>query len=373
MQGRRGRGSRERIGRVIAENRLTRLVRPRLVVARQLRNKATGCRAAGSTVYAELLEHAARDVDAGGPCWKVLKDQRDERGSALPVRFMAAVHRLALEGGAPELAKHLPSCGGTPEMPQLWPAFVAAVEQNAERLRDLVDQPMQRNEVSRCGALLGGFLSVARDTGLPLRVLELGTSAGLNLRWDLFSYNAPSLHWGDPGSVVQMPWDVREGHPPVEVAAHVVERRGCDTTPLDPASSDDRLKLMSAVWADQPTRVQLLRTALDLAREVPAKVDMADASDWLEELLAQPQYGAATVVFHSSVMQFLGREGRERVLRLIDEAGRRATSEAPLAHLRIEARRPLSNVRLTTWPQGGDTVVAKAAPSLGQPVYWLAS
>ena len=37
---------------------------------------------------------------------------------------------------------------------------------------DLIDHPVQTNEVARCSALLNGFLMVARDTGLPLRLLE---------------------------------------------------------------------------------------------------------------------------------------------------------------------------------------------------------
>ena len=38
--------------------------------------------------------------------------------------------------------------------------------------------------MSRSSALIGGYLLVARETGLPLRVLETGASAGLNLRWN---------------------------------------------------------------------------------------------------------------------------------------------------------------------------------------------
>ena len=47
-----------------------------------------------------------------------------------------------------------------------------------------------------------GFLTVAREAGLPLRILEMGTSAGLNLRWDYFRYEAPGQAWGDARSPV---------------------------------------------------------------------------------------------------------------------------------------------------------------------------
>ena len=48
--------------------------------------------------------------------------------------------------------------------------------------------PPQTNEVLRSAALLGGFLTVAEETGLPLRCLELGSSAGLNQSWDAYGY-----------------------------------------------------------------------------------------------------------------------------------------------------------------------------------------
>ena len=52
-----------------------------------------------------------------------------------------------------------------------------------------VVQPVQTNEPGRSVSLLGGYLEVARaHPGLPLRVFEVGASAGLNLLWDEFRY-----------------------------------------------------------------------------------------------------------------------------------------------------------------------------------------
>ena len=47
------------------------------------------------------------------------------------------------------------------------------------------------------GALLGGFLEVAHRTKLPLRILEVGASAGLNLNWDRYRYESTDGAWGD--------------------------------------------------------------------------------------------------------------------------------------------------------------------------------
>ena len=110
--------------------------------------------------------------------------------------------------------------------------------------------------------------------------------------------------------------------PPLDVAATVAERRGCDPNPLDPTEEDTRLTLLSYIWPDQRWRLALLQAALDAAASVPAVVDRAFAGDWLAERLAEPAEGRATVVFHSIVMQYLPEAERARVEALPARGGR---------------------------------------------------
>ncbi|MGG2473992.1 DUF2332 family protein, partial [Rhizobium sp. BR5] len=49
------------------------------------------------------------------------------------------------------------------------------------------------------------------------------------------------------------------GNAPPDTRIEVVERAGCDLNPLDPLSVEDRLRLMSYIWADQTDRLE--RTA----------------------------------------------------------------------------------------------------------------
>jgi hypothetical protein len=347
-------------------------------IAARLRRQADTAVQRGSPLYRGLLERLAADVDARGPAWELLRTRADEpEGDALPLRLLAAAHRLVLGGEAPALARWYPSAGGAGTAEQAWPDLRALLADRKTELDALLDEPLQTNEAGRCAALLAGFLSVARATGLPLRVLELGASAGLNLNWDRYRYEAPGFAFGPPDSPVRFD-DVYEGRPPQSSAVAVAERAGCDLHPLDPGRAEDRLVLRSAVWADQRDRLALLDGALAVARAHPVAVDRAGAHEWLHPRLAEPAAGRATVVVHSIVVQYLGAGERVALREGIARAGAAATRDAPLAWLRLEPPSPeqrppedpdrgLAELRLTTWP-GEHEVRLGAAGYHGRPV-----
>jgi hypothetical protein len=336
-----------------------------------LRLQAEWCTRLGSPLYGVLCARAADDVEAGGPVAAALAGHEDDRrASALALRLMGAVHRLVLAGEAPALARHYPSAGGEGDPAGAWPAFRALVEERRDDVRVLVERGVQTNEVGRAAALAPGFLTVARETGLPLRILEMGTSAGLNLRWDRFRYETTEEAWGDPSSPVVLRGAWETSVPPFSVMAAVAERAGCDPNPVDPTTDEGRLTLMSYVWPDQRERFALLGGAIAVARRVPADVECASAADWLPARLAAVRPGLATVVFHSIALQYLDRSSRELALGAIADAGDRATPDAPVAWLRMEPGGEQAEVRLTVWPGGAERLVATTGFH-GRPVRWL--
>jgi hypothetical protein len=340
-------------------------------LAAVLRTQSQWCRTLKSPLYADLLSRSALDVEAGGPCWRVFEEHAgDAPGLALALQFMGAVHRLVLENKAPELARYYPSAGGALPARESWAAFHGTVEKHGAVLRQLIEQPVQTNEVARSCALTAGFLLIARHTRLPLRLLEIGASAGLNLRWDHYWYQAGTREWGNPKSTVRFENAFSEGQPPFDVTAPIVERSGCDQNPLEPGCRDTELVLSAYIWAGQVERLGRLRAALDIARRVPAPLHLADAADWLEAALRGASSRTATVVFHSIVMPYLGDRGRERVREIMQQAGSRATSDAPLAWLRMEPGADQAEVHLTLWPSGEERLIATAGFH-GPPVQWL--
>jgi len=323
-----------------------------------IREQALWCERLGSPLYHSLLIHLANDLKSDGVCWPVLEPHAaDPARSLLPLRFLAAVHRLALEGQVPLLAWCYPSCGGAADPQAAWSAFLAAVsEQRLLRIPATV----QTNEVNRCCALLPGFLRIAHATGLPLRLLEIGSSAGLNLRWDCYRYETPRGAFGPADSPVVFTDPFDGDSPDLDTPVTIQERRGCDLHPLDPTTDDGRLTLLSFVWPDQVDRFRLLSHAIDVARKVEVTLDRVDASEWVSAQLTPLRRGAANVVFHSIVWLYLSDEGRRRFAEVITSAGENATPECPLAWLRMEPGADGADVILTMWPGGLEERIAIA-------------
>jgi hypothetical protein len=330
---------------------------PEQRLAWQLTVQADACEVMGSGLYAHLLRAAADDLLVGGPTREVLTPHAGGgRADALALRLMAAVHRLVLSGQAPTLAAHYPSVGGDGDPEAAWPAFRDLLATEPDRITELIGRPCQTNEVGRCAALLWGLLQIADTTGLPLRLLEVGTSAGLLLRFDHYRYGGAGAAWGPADSEVDL--DGFWAQPPptgTDVEVEVAERAGCDPTPVDPTSDEGLLSLRSSVWADQTQRLARLDGAVAIARRVPAEVTAASVDDWLPPRLAEPAEGVATVVYHSVVEEYLDADQRRVLHETVRAAGARASARAPLAWLRLE---PISRLRhhgvsLATWPGTG--------------------
>ena len=206
---------------------------------------------------------------------------------------------------------------------------------------EALSHPLQTNAPTRAKALVGALCLVARETGLPLRLFELGSSAGLNLRLDQFRYEQGDAVFGPPSSAVRFTdFVANDPSPPMPLADgfEVVERAGCDLHPLDPTTDEDRLTLLSCIFPDERERFDLLDRAIGIAHRTPAKVERADLAEWVAERLATPAPGVATVLFHTIVWPYLPDAVRDRAEATIAAAGERATPEAPVALRRVRVR-----------------------------------
>ncbi|MFI6261351.1 DUF2332 domain-containing protein [Micromonospora sp. NPDC051006] len=333
--------------------------------ATSLERQARACAAMAAGRYADLLSRTAADVRAGGLFAEVLAGYLDAPfGAAVPLRLLGGVHALVLTGRAPELAAFYPSAGGRQapgDADACWDAFRAVVATQRDTVRDWLRRPPQTNEVGRANLLVAGLLHALGEVGgRPVRLVELGASAGLNLRADLFRVEAPGWAWGPADSPVRLPDAWRDGTPDwlrAAAAAYpeltVLERLGCDLTPLDPTSEDGALALRAYVWPEHTDRAARLAGALTLARRVPARMTAMGAADFLAGI--DPRPGTLTVVWHSVMRQYVQADEWARVSTELDRLAAAADADAPVAHLLFEpdlldARHFQLHARINTAP-----------------------
>jgi len=341
-------------------------------IADRYRIQAFGCRHAesNSPFYAALLDALAGDAETNGPAARVLQPFADlDLSAATPLRLLAGVHRLALDGDSPGLAAHFPSTGGDGDVEAVLPEILALCSDPPPGLLQALQRDPQTNEVGRAAILAIGLAAIAAATCLPLRLFELGSSAGLNLRLDAYRYEAIDGAWGDAASPIVFGPDSFDG--PSGLGDHIVvsERRGCDLNPIDATSDDGRLRLLSYVWPDQEARLERLRSALALAPARPVPIDCASADDWVTEYL-RPQSGATTVLLHSVVWHYLPADARERIETHLAALAQHADASAPIAWLRFEPAAELTHpeTRLRIWPHAPDERLLATSTYHGPPV-----
>lgn len=331
------------------------------------------CAGMGSAMYGELLPMIGDDVEAGGSFARIFAGHENDSGRmALPLRLLGGLHRLALDGRAPALRRWYPSVGGDWNAEAAWPDILQASADHAEYLRSALDQPPQTNEVGRSAALVGGLLTLTARFGSPVRLFEIGCSAGLNLRADRYRYSYPGGDWGPAGSpvVIEHAW---RGALPPRTDLKIVERHGYDIAPLDATGTEGELTLLSYVWPDQQDRLDRLRGAISVARQVPATLHRRNATEAVATLDLGD--GALTVLWHSIMWQYLSLPEQSTIEATIKEIGARARAESPFAHLTLEPHRrtPDSDVefvvRARCWPGGDDRLLAACSPH-GPPVTW---
>jgi hypothetical protein len=347
-----------------------------LVATLQL--QGAGCAALGSPFYQALCDELVHDVERDSPAAQVLAPfAAAPFEAAYVLRLLAGVHRLVLSGHAPALAQHYPSVGGDGNAQRAIAAMRELLVEPPSDVLDALTRPPQTNEVGRSVALASGLLAVASQVGLPLRIREVGASAGLNLRLDSYWYGQAGEGWGDDASPVRFVDLWEGGAPPFKHGAEIVDRRGCDRNPIDVTADDGALALLSYVWPQPAERFARAQAAITMAHANPVVVDRADIDAWLPQQLDEPRSGTAVVVFHSVVWQYLDDATRAAVQTELRAAGRAASRDAPLAWLRLEPHRKSyapAELRLTLWDGGAEDPEEKLLATTGfhgGPIAWL--
>jgi hypothetical protein len=303
----------------------------------------------------------------------------DPLAAAMALRWAGALHHLALRGLQPWAGLWPPGGSGLRATDaELDAAIACAWRDQQPTVQAALKRPPQTNEVNRSVALLPGLLWVAARAGLPLNLLEIGASAGLNLWCDHYRYDHGSWQWGNPAAALTLRSDWQGGLP-AEAGANlqIIRRAACDANPIALGHPDEGLRLASFIWPEQAERLARLNTACVEAARLMAtsgvQVEALAAVHFLARELAAPPSKCATVVMHSVVWQYIPAAEQAVITTRIEAAGARANAAAPLAWLRFEPRAGDGDVELRCrlWPGGGDHLLARCHPH-GARMAWLA-
>ncbi len=349
---------------------MTPSTRPTDVLLAAFEAQIAWCAKLQSPYMVALLERSVARLRSDAEAAAMLATAtEDPHGGLLPLRWAAAVHDLALQQREPWASLvQVAVRSGRAAAVDLDAAIDALLADEREHLARFLSSAPQTNEVQRSVVLLPGLLHIASETGLPLHLLELGASAGLNLWCDRWFYDHGVWRWGDPASPLRLQAEWRGPVPAHQAAMTIAGRSGCDLAPIDINLPAHRRHLAAYVWADQTARLHRLETALEAAarwqRAEGLMVEPMAAAAFAARELAQPREGQTTVIFHTIVWQYLGAQEKQRLHEIIEAAGARATAAAPLAWLSLEhpAGVPAPELRCRVWPGGATRLLGLAHP-----------
>ena len=225
-----------------------------------------------------------------------------------PNHLFAAARFLMLGGLEHPLAAAYES-GSTDEACSQFRAFVR--QHRAALIEVLQTRRVQTNEVSRVGVIAPALAHARRQVDVPLALVEVGASAGLNLLVDLCAVDYGAFSTGETDSPLQLSCDCVTVPPQFSMSDLEIDwRMGLDRSPIHADNEADSRWLLSCVWVDQPERMERLATALAMARATPSPLVAGDAVTALTGVVTQVPDHLHLVVLTSWVAFYLSREQR---------------------------------------------------------------
>jgi hypothetical protein len=324
-------------------------------VARAFENQVAYCRDNRAPITAGVCQALLELLD-GDRGAAVMRRVREWAGpplaDALPLRLAGGLHALHLKGETPELA---PLYDGRRVLD---PASLLAdvIERFEAALLPWLDGPPQTNEAGRSSNYAAALLWLANRGCCPRFALnEIGSSAGINLMMGRYRYDLGGTVTGPDHAPIQLRPEWR-GDPPPAHDLEIVAARGCDIAPVDLTDPAQALRLRAYIWPEFTERFARMDAAIAAAQEAPPEIAREAADAFTARVLAEPaQEGVTRVLMHSVVWQYVPADQRAAVTAAMEEAGKSASADAPLAWISLEANRDTHRHELSVryWPGDG--------------------
>lgn len=228
-------------------------------------------------------------------------------GQPIPNLVFGAVHYLLLSGVDHELRECYPTISRHPRsVDDAFPRFKDFCHQYRNELRHLLQTKLvQTNEIRRCTYLYPSFCYIYHRAEKPLALIEIGTSAGLQLLWDKYSYSYPGIpgRYGDRDSRVHLTAELPNGQRPAlsNRIPPVASKVGVDLHVINLADAGDVLWMQALIWPEHEDRRTLFAQAVQLWKAHSVTLIEGDGVLLLPGLADQAPTDSVLCVFHTHV------------------------------------------------------------------------
>lgn len=300
---------------------------------------------ATSPLYRELARTVAADDD-------LVDLAACTRPGQQPANMlMAAVHLLVLEDSSAPLARFYPSVAGADAAPPdaAGPIFAAFCRERRAAIEAILrTRLVQTNVPGRAVAVRLAMAEVGRRVGGPVTFLEVGPSAGIQLRFDRWAVEVGGHRFGpDPAPLtLRSEWRGEGEVPDLGALPPIGERLGVDLHPVDATDPAQRLWLKALVWPEHRERFAQLEAALDVVAADPPRILAGDATSVLPRLDPELPDDLPLVVFHAMVRIHVEPARRAAFDAAIEDLGRRRRLLHVSLEIDSEERRDLSDHHL---------------------------
>ncbi|MFG6149334.1 DUF2332 domain-containing protein [Halobacillus sp. B23F22_1] len=274
-----------------------------------------------SELYMKLSLQISNDKDVLKLCHSA------REGQPIPNLLLGAVHYLLLKGVNHPLKEYYPSIVSQPKNDDhLFEVFKDFCFENVNEIKPILRSKLvQTNEVRRCAYLYPLFCYIHHRTSKPLSLIEIGTSAGLQLLWDQYSYSYGDEHiYGNKKSLVHLSSRVRKGSLPDQIISSlppVNDRRGIDLHVSDLTDEEDYQWLKALIWPEHKERMVIFEHAVTQLKESPPPLLAGNGVELLTDLTKEIPAETTICVFHTHVANQMTAVVKEKLIDQINKIG----------------------------------------------------
>lgn len=258
-------------------------------------------------------------------------------------------YEIAKDDSILELASHIPqdqpkpnllfasvqyllnSCNST-ELRSFYPSFVSNAKNPEEAFPHFKDfclehwdtlislfqtKLVQTNEVRRCAYLYPIFTDIYAKHNKPLTLIEIGTSAGLQLGLDQYAYqyNGDNIIGKSDSKVLIESTNKGDTLPDSIKTPPIISKRiGIDLHTNNVKNKDDVEWLNALIWPEHADRRKLFNAAINVIQNLEIELIDGNAVELLEDIVQQVDPDSIICVFHTHVANQIPLEQKERLV-----------------------------------------------------------